>query len=116
MKKEIIKGSENLTKKEIYVLTMAQTAKMTEAAGQIVDIDRWAEFKDVDMKTGEERDVLSIMTADGEVFSTISKVFIEHFNDIVDLFGDDPDGLPAVKVIQGKSKNGRQYLDVTVAM
>lgn len=116
MKKEIINGTQGLTKKEVYVMTMAQTAKMTDAAGQIVDVDKWVMFKDADLKTGEERDVLSIMTADGEVFSTISKVFIEHFLDIVDLFSDEPDGLPAVQIVQGKSKNGRQYLDVTVAL
>lgn len=105
---EIIKQSSNeLSKMDIYALTKSpEISKMKDAAGQVLEIAAWVEYKDVN-KDGEEREILSIRTSDNDTLATNSRTFIEAFNDCIDIFGDD---LKQIKVSTGTSRNGRTYL------
>lgn len=99
---------EELTKTQKYFLTMNPiTVKMAECEGQVLDIEAWAIYTDEDFQTGEEKEVLAILTKEGETVATISSTFKREFLSIVDIFGDE---LEKIKVLSGKSKNGRTYV------
>ena len=105
---EIIKNSNGLDRKKAYQLMHAMsTRKMLDAVGSILEIDAWVLYADVDTKTGEAKEVLTI-ESEGEIFGTISKTFLRDFSDIVDAFGDEPE--LSIKVVDGMSKAGRQFI------
>lgn len=109
----IKKIPETLTKKQMYDLTMSpKTQKMRDAVGSVLEIAAACIYEDVDGKTGEVREVLSISTIDGEIFATNSKTFREDFGKMLDLFGDD---LTAIEVVSGTSKVGREYITCAYA-
>lgn len=104
---------ETLTNVQIYKLTMdSKGGKMSDAAGQILDIAAWALYEDADTKTGEMREVLSILTVQGDVVSTISATFKKDFLKMVDVFGEE---LKKIEVITGVSKNNRTYVTCAYA-
>lgn len=99
---------ETLTNKQRYLLTMSnQAQKMSDCEGQIVEIDAWALYEDEDSKTGEMKEILSILTADGDVLATISPTFKKDFWNMASAFGDD---LQKIRIVSGLSKNGRKYI------
>ena len=105
---EIIKSSKELTKEQIYFLTKSKTAvKMAECDGQVVDMEAWALYSDADYKTGEMKEILAILTTEGETLVTVSDTFKRDFLDIVDIFGDE---FRRVKVVTGKSNNNRTFV------
>lgn len=100
-------SSTELSKMDIYQMTKSpEIGKMKTAEGQTLDIAAWVEYKDTD-KDGNEHEVLSIKTADGDTFATNSATFIRAFNECLDIFGGD---FKRVKVASGVSHNGRTYL------
>lgn len=105
-----------LNKKDLYKLCMANSLTMQKCDGQIFDIDLFAIYWDADKKTGEEKRILSILTTDGDVISTISPTAIASFESILDLFhGDEaPEPVPALRVQKGKAKSGRDFVDIVV--
>lgn len=99
---------ETLTNKQRYLLTMSNRAqKMSDCEEQIVEIAAWALYEDQDSKTGEMKEILSILTADGDVLATISPTFKKDFLNMVDAFGDE---LQKIRIVAGNSKNGRKYI------
>lgn len=105
---EILKANKELDKKEIYFLTKAQdTQKMTEAADQTLDLVAWALYKDHNAD-GEEVELFSMRTVEGETYATNSPTFISAFRDILDVF--DPEEVNKIKVMTGTSKNNRTYI------
>ena len=54
-----------------------------------------------------DKDLLAVITEDGEVLYTISKVFISQFIDCVDTLGTSE--IP-FKVGRSKNKSGREYI------
>ena len=108
---KIINSSENLTPKEIYNLTMSpKTQKMKDAIGSRIEIGAWAEYEDVDKKTGELHEVLAIMTPEGETFATNSLTFKEDFFKMQDLFSNMGETVHAISVISGTSKANREFI------
>lgn len=104
---------EALTNVQLYNLTKSRKAqKMSDAAGQIVTIQAWALYEDADKTSGEVREVLSILTADGDVLSTISETFKNDFLDMFEMFGEE---MKKIEVITGKSKNNRTYVTCAYA-
>ena len=84
-----------------------ETQKMSNASGSILEVVAWALYTDIDNKTGDGKKVVSLMTADGEIFGTISETFIREFEKIADHFDDD---VGNIKVIEGTSKSGRSFI------
>ena len=54
-----------------------------------------------------DKDLLAVITENGEVLYTVSKVFISQFIDCVDTLGT---GDIPFKVGRAKNKNGREYI------
>lgn len=105
----VLESKGNLTTAERYYLTVAPNIqKMTTVKEQVLDVDKWCRFTDVKEDTGEETELLSIMTPEHEVYATNSRTFIEAFMQIVDIFGTD--GFNRIKVGAGESKAGREFI------
>lgn len=106
------KFPEDMDPRTEYKLLKALSKKMSDAADSVIEVKAWIVFNDADFNTGEEREVLTIETVDGEIFSTISSIFMREFNDIVKHFGSD---VGAIRVIEGVSRrSGRKYLTCSV--
>ena len=111
---EIIKSfPETLSNKQKYSLTMSpKIQKMTEAKGSTLELACWAIYRDTDSE-GEEREILSIITPDGEAFATNSATFRADFERMIDLLGADE--VTAIEVISGTSKNNREFITCAYA-
>ena len=110
----ILESKGNLTAAEQYYLTVAPNIqKMSTVKGQTLDVDKWCIYIDVNNKTGEELELLSIMTPEHEVYATNSKTFIQSFRQIVEIFGTD--GFNRITVESGTSKAGREFLTALYA-
>lgn len=104
---------EQLSNKQKYALTMSpKTQKMKDAKGTVLEIAAWAVYTDTD-KEGEERQVLSILTPEGETYATNSATFADDFGKMLEVFG--PQDLTAIEVISGMSKNGREFITCAYA-
>lgn len=107
----IISGTENLSKREIYKMTMdAGIKRMRDYVGSEMTPVKHLFYKDVDSK-GNENEILSIMDENGEVFATNSKTFKDDFCKMLELFGDEDF---AITVISGVSKNDREFITCTI--
>ena len=110
---EVIKKfPENIDGRTLYkMMKSPEVKKMSDAVDSILEVKNWVLYNDPDSKTGEEKEILSIETIDGEIFGTISGTFKTEFADITKFFGDN---VGAIKIIGGKSKSGRNYITCTV--
>lgn len=110
----VLESKGNLSVEEQYYLTLAPNIqKMRTVKGQTLDIDKWCIYTDVNDKTGEEFELVSIMTPDREVFATNSKTFVQTFRQIVEIFGTD--GFNRITVGSGMSKAGREFVTAIYA-
>ena len=110
---ELIKAfPEELDQRTIYkMMKSPDVKKMSDAEGSILEVAAWIAYNDIDSRTGEIREILTILTTDGEMFGTVSGVFQREFKDITKFFGDD---VGSIKVISGKSKAGRNFITCSV--
>lgn len=105
---EIIEANKELTKEEIYFLTKSQEVqKMAAAADSTFNLKSWAIYLDHNTD-GEEVELFSMLTEDGEIFATNSPTFIRAFREILDIF--DPAEIKRLKVMNGTSKNNRTFV------
>lgn len=111
--KNITNKSRELTNQEIYLLTMSPKAdSVKNHVGERIDVSAWAIFEDVDNKTGEVHNVLSVLTHDNEVFSSISPTFQSDFLDMAELFQNEF----TFEIVAGKSKAGRDFVTCALAI
>lgn len=111
--KNIIEKSRELTKQELYLLTMSPKAdSVKNHIGERIEVSAWLLFEDTDKKTGEVHQVLSVLTPENEVVSTISPTFQGDFMDMAELFNNDF----SFEVISGKSKAGREFITCALAI
>ena len=111
--KNIIEKSRELSNQELYFLTMSPKAdSVKNHVGERIEVSAWVLFEDVDKKTGEVHPVLSVLTPEYEVFSTISSTFQEDFKQMAELFHNDF----AFEIISGKSKAGREFVTCALAI
>lgn len=104
----ITKTSRELTSAEQYFLTKAQDVqKMQNAVGTTLDVSYWCIYNDTTVD-GEDRELFSVMTPEGEAYATNSPSFLRSFYDILDCFS--PEEIHTIKIEQGTSKAGRKYL------
>lgn len=110
---EIIKKfPEDLNNRAAYqMMKSPEVKKMKDATDSILEVAAWIKYSDIDTKTGEVKEILTISTIDGEMFGTVSATFQREFEDIVNFFGSD---VGAIKVLTGKSKAGREFITCTV--
>lgn len=107
----IIKSSPNLTPVDIYNLTMnPKTEKMQNHKGERLELAEWALYEDVNQKTGELHEILSIKTVEGEIFATNSPTFKRDFFSMLELFESMGATVPAIVVDSGYSNAGREFI------
>lgn len=107
---EIIrKSDEEMTKKDIFMMTKNQKIRTVKSLenGAKINVTHWIEFSDVNSSTGEVVEILSMMDETGECFATNSKSFKEMFFDIVDIM--DGEGF-TIEKLGGKTKAGRDFV------
>ena len=105
---------ENASKKQKYDLTCnPNNQKLSLREGQRLEVAAWCRYTDADSKTGEARELFSIQTPEGEVYATNSPTVWREFERMVDMFG--PDGVTAIELTSGTSKNGRKFFTVAYA-
>lgn len=110
---QIIKASKDLTNVDVYKMTKGtSTTKVSDCAGLVFTVDAYVVFEDVNRQTGQVMSIASIKTADGKILVSNSPTFVEAFNDIVDIFGEN---IPELTIVQGKSKAGRTFYNCDVA-
>lgn len=108
----ITKKSGELTIMEQYQLTMSpKIQRIKDCTGQRFEVAKWCIYEDLDKKSGETKEILSMMTPEGEVFATNSDTFKSDFESILSLLeGAGMAGtLFSLEVITGKSKAGRDF-------
>jgi hypothetical protein len=111
----ILKMSKDLSAKERYFLTQAPgVQKMKDAVSQEIEFIAWCLYLDVNSK-GEEQEILSMVTPEGEVFATNSSTFKEDFQKMLDIFIDAGEYVNRIKVISGKSKADREFITCVYA-
>ena len=107
---EIIrKSDEEMTKKDIFMMTKNQKIRTVKSLenGAKINVTHWIEFSDVNSGTGEKVEILSMMDKTGECFATNSNSFKEMFFDIVDIMdGEDI----TIEKLGGKTKAGRDFV------
>lgn len=105
---------ESAGKKLRYDLTCKPTnQRLSTCEGQVLEVAAWCHFTDVNQKTGELQELLSIQTPEGEVYTSNSATVLGEFLLMVDMFG--PDGVDAVEVQSGTSKAGRKFFTLVYA-
>ena len=105
---QVLEQNKELTKEELYFLTKAQDVqKMAEAVDSVLTLTAWCIYLDHN-SDGEEVELFSMRTEDGETFATNSPTFIKAFREILDIFS--PDEVKRLKVMNGTSKNNRTFV------
>lgn len=111
--KNIINKSRELNSQELYLLTMSpKSESVKNHVGERIDVSAWLLFEDVDKKSGEVHSVLSVLTPENDVLSSISPTFQEDFMNMAELFHNDF----AFEIISGKSKAGREFITCALAI
>lgn len=100
----------DMDKRTAYRLTRANAKKVVDAAGSVITPSAYVLYEDEDIKSGELKTVLTF-EADGEVFGTISPVFIREFMDAANYFGGE---IGSIKILTGETKNGREFVTCEV--
>ena len=108
---EIMKKSAEFSKKEQYKMTQSPAIKkMKDVVGVVMDVKAFCLYAD-ENSDGKQVEILSIMTADGDVYATNSPTFKRDFDKIAELMdGEDF----AIEVISGTSKAGRDFITCTL--
>ena len=110
---EILASNKELTKQETYFLTKSQDVqKMQNAVDQTVELECWALYKDHNTD-GEEVELFSMRTVEGEAYATNPPTFIAAFRDILDVF--EPSEVTKLKIMSGTSKSNRTYFTCAYA-
>lgn len=105
-------------KKLMYKLTRSPEAvKLSTLSGQRIDVLHYAFYED-EKKEGEVTNILSMLTPEGEVFATNSDSVQREFLNVLEFFEDDlaaDGGYIPIRIVEGKSKNGRTFYTCTYA-
>ena len=105
----IIKGSKDFNKQDIYRLTHNRSISLKDAVERELTVTDWLQYADTNSR-GENVTVL-VLVMDAGLCSTISGTFTDAFLDIADAFP-----LPVtVRVIGGQTRTGRDFISCELA-
>lgn len=119
----IKKFPEELTAADVYNLCMSPAAeRMKEHVDEVIELSKYALYRDDNREAAEvgaddeatSTEVLSIMSAYGEIFATNSLTFIRDFFRMIDLFTSMGEQVQAIRIIKGTSKKGREFITCTL--
>lgn len=104
----ILASKKELTAQQKYFMVKSPAIrKMSDIAGQTIEVENYLLYETAN-NDGEVKTLLSILTPDNECFTSASPTFISDFQDVVECFGND--GFEAVKVVSGRSRAGRTFI------
>lgn len=114
---EIKKASRELSKVERYRMTLSPEIQTMQTLEDdvVIEVKAFCVFADVDTETGEESELLSILSTDDIAYVTQSATFMKSFTDIADIFADEPDSVFSIRKISGTNKAGRAYVNCVLA-
>jgi hypothetical protein len=120
IKTSLVDDGTRESKALIYNATMGNNQSLKDLVGDVVNVTEFCLFKEIkDADTGEiiPTEIITLITDQGAI-TTNSKTVIKSFENICSVFGepswkDDP--LP-IKIISGKTKENRTYMDITPAV
>ena len=101
---------ETLDKRNVYKMTKEDSYKLSDCEGQELQVDAFVFYEDTNSK-GEQVEILSLLSG-AQVYSTVSKTFIDKFLEIDEMFRDEG---YSIIVDGGTSKAGRHYLTCKLA-
>ena len=108
---EIIKQSNNLSKKDVYVLSRSpKIQRMSDNVGAQISVNQYMLYSDVSGDGTKEVTILSISNGES-VYATNSPTAIREFEEILNIMDGEPF---AVEIISGSSKNNRTYITLAL--
>lgn len=112
---EIIrKSSETINPMEFYKMTQnSKNISLKDTEDITINIISWVVYSDINA-SGNEVELISIIDDQGLVYVTNSKTFRESFIKAVDFFEQNNSSFSVIKVIHGKSKAGRNFIDCEI--
>lgn len=93
-------------RKILYKLTRDRDRNPMKKATEVVDVQHYAIYEDVNNATGEVVLLATVMDNSGALFTTNSATFIEDFAAIVEAFPD----VERIRVERMMSKKNREFL------
>lgn len=113
---QITYTSRELTPREQFKILNGKCKSLKNCIGNTYDIVGYVKL-DTENKDGTPIKLFVFITESGECIATNSKVCIKSFEAMVEELGtptaDNP--ITDVLVVEGTSKNGRNFLDITLA-
>lgn len=108
----IAKSREDLSMKDVYDLTRSpEVQKMRTSVGDCIAVGDWLLYEDTSKTTGEIAKLLAVKDRDtGVCYATNSATFIEEFTSLLDMCAEMQTQLNTVKVVEGVSKAGRNFI------
>lgn len=108
----IARSRENLSMKDVYDLTRSpEVQKMRTCVGDCIVVGDWLLYEDTSKTTGETVKLLAVKDRDTNVcYATNSSTFIEEFTSLLDMCAEMQTQLNTVKVVEGVSKAGRNFI------
>lgn len=102
---KIINKSGEFTRKEMYQMTKAESLSIKDYEGVVITPAKWIQYEDTNSE-GQLRTILSIMDADGQIYSTVSETFSRTFFEMLEFMEGEEFQL---EVTKGTSNKGRDY-------
>lgn len=112
--REIIRTSED--KLKIFKAINQGGFQLKDFVGDVLTIADIIQTEAVRKSSGEEAVSTALITVEGDVYSTLSPTVDDSVHKMVDVFGAPSAEHPfAVRVEEGKSKTGRDFLFLSMA-
>lgn len=115
---KLIYTSKNLTPNAQYKLTVSEdSAPLTQAAGVQIPVDTLILYSDTDHKSGEEREFIKIMDADGYIYSSGGATVLRQIKQAIEYLSNYPGWtITAVRPGKATSRQGREYQTVEITL
>ena len=98
-------------KKILYKLTRDRSRSPMKKAADVVEVQHYAIYTDVNNATGEVVQLATVMDNSGALFTTNSATFIDDFAAIVEAFPD----VERIRIERMTSKKNREFLTCSLA-
>jgi hypothetical protein len=109
---QILHKSENISDRQAFQMTHDNSEKLSNNAGRTFDVAGYVHYLDADKKTGEDREMMVILTGDGDTMGTNSKTVIESLLAMLGVF-DLP--IEDVQIVEDVNKRtGRTFYKLSL--
>ncbi|MCM1219529.1 MAG: hypothetical protein NC548_34040 [Lachnospiraceae bacterium] len=112
---EIKTMSKDFTKVERYMMTVSPDIQVIKDVPDdtTLEVTGWLEFDDIDERTGEVKNLLSIITRDRKAYSCQSLTFKNSLYDIINVVGAPGETVEFIPVrkFSGQNKSGRHFIN-----